>query len=156
MNEKSSRINYHALAEFRYEVRRFLSFSEQAARAAGIEPQQHQALLVIKGLPRDQQATIGTLACRLRIRHHSAVGLANRLVSKGMIRRIRSSSDRRTILLVLTARGERKLEKLALLHRDELSSAAPKLLRALTSAVSRAGTGRVRTGKKAQYRGGKR
>src|ERR1700731_4491393 len=102
MGQRPSRkrsIDYTALADFRYEIRRFLNFSETAARAAGIEPHQHQALLAIKGLPARQIATVGALAERLQIQHHSAVELTNRLESKGLIRRSRGQADRREVLL---------------------------------------------------------
>ena len=72
-------VDYRGLADFRFEIRRFLNFSERLAHAAGVEPQQHQALLAIKGLPPHRVATIGVLAERLLIQHHSAVELANRL-----------------------------------------------------------------------------
>ena len=75
---KQRAIDYAALADFRYEVRRFLHFAEQAAQAAGIEPQQYQALLAIRGLPAWARATIGTMAERMQIRHHSAVELRDR------------------------------------------------------------------------------
>jgi DNA-binding MarR family transcriptional regulator len=129
-------IDYQALAAFRYEIRRFLNFSEQAARSAGIEPQQHQALLAIKALPLDSAATVGTLAQRLQIRHHSAVELSNRLEAKGWLERTRSRNDRREVLLRLTRRGERLLESLSLSHRDELRTAGPRLIDALRSAVA--------------------
>jgi len=132
-------VHYQALAEFRYEIRRFLNFSEQAARVAGVEPQQHQALLAIKGLPGNQRATIGTLAQRLQIRHHSAVGLTDRLEVKGLIRRIRCPEDHREMMLRLTLRGEQVLQRLSLLHRTELRSAGPALLRALLALVPQAG-----------------
>jgi DNA-binding MarR family transcriptional regulator len=128
---KGRGIDFEALADFRYEIRRFLNFSEQAARAAGIEPHQHQALLVIKGLPRDQKPTVGLLAERLQVRHHSAVELSDRLEKQGLIRRSRSESDRREVLLALTPRGEKLLEKLTLSHRAELRTVGPSLLRAL-------------------------
>jgi DNA-binding MarR family transcriptional regulator len=128
-------IPYRALAEFRYEIRRFLSFSEQAALAAGIAPQQHQALLAIKALPPDQEATVGYLAERLQIWHHSAVELATRLERKKLIRRSRNFADRRQVLLPLTAGGERLLSDLSRSHRKELRSAGPKLLRVLQSIV---------------------
>jgi len=132
--------HYQALAEFRYEIRRFLNFSEKAARTVGIEPQQHQALLAIKGLPRNQLATIGTLAERLQIRHHSAVGLINRLEAKGLLRRIHCLEDHRKMMLCLTADGERVLQRLSLLHRAELQSAGPALLHALLALMPRAGS----------------
>jgi DNA-binding MarR family transcriptional regulator len=131
------RIDYTALADFRYEIRRFLNFSETAARAAGIEPHQHQALLAIKGLPASRIATVGVLAERLQIQHHSAVELTNRLEAKGLIRRSRGQADRREVLLELTLRGEKLLQELTLSHRSELQLAAPKLVAALESAIGR-------------------
>ncbi len=129
-------IDYTALADFRYEIRRFLNFSENAARAAGVEPHQHQALLVIKGLPANHIATVGVLAERLQIQHHSAVELTDRLESKSLIRRSRSQTDRREVLLGLTLRGEKLLQKLTVAHRAELQSMGPKLLAVLESAIA--------------------
>jgi DNA-binding MarR family transcriptional regulator len=131
------KIDYVALADFRYEIRRFLNFSEQAAREAGIEPHQHQALLAIKGLPPSQIATVGVLAERLQIQHHSAVELTDRLEAKRLIRRLRSQKDRREVLLTLTPRGENLLQELTLSHRAELRLAAPKLVTVLEGAVER-------------------
>jgi DNA-binding MarR family transcriptional regulator len=131
------RIDYTALADFRHEIRRFLNFSETAARAAGIEPHQHQALLAIKGLSPSQTATVGVLAERLQIQHHSAVELADRLESKGLIRRSRGQADRREVLVVLTLRGEKLLRELTLSHHAELQLAGPKLVAALESAIAR-------------------
>jgi DNA-binding MarR family transcriptional regulator len=134
---KQPRIDYAALAEFRYEIRRFLNFSQRAAHAAGIEPRQHQALLAIKAQPRGRHATIRVLAERLYIRHHSAVELSRRLEAKGWVRRFRSRSDARGVLLALTPRGDRKLEKISLSHHEELHTAGPRLLKALQSAMAR-------------------
>jgi len=131
------RFDYQALADFRYGIRRFLNFSEQAARAAGIEPQQHQALLAIKGLPAARNATIGALAERLQIQHHSAVELADRLEARGLLKRIRGRADRREVALRLTRRGEELLAELSLSHRAELRSAGRALLRALETAMAR-------------------
>jgi DNA-binding MarR family transcriptional regulator len=128
--------NYRDLAAFRYEIRRFLSFSERAARDAGVEPHQHQALLAIKGLPSGAQATVGVLAERLQVQHHSACELSDRLQEKGLIRRWRSETDRREALLELTPRGERVLEQLSAAHRMELRVAGPKLMKALQDVVS--------------------
>jgi DNA-binding MarR family transcriptional regulator len=139
---KESTIDYEALAEFRYEVRRFLHFAERAARAAGIEPQQYQALLTIRGLPARARATIGTLAERMQIRHHSAVELSGRLERAGWIGRSRGDVDRREVLLQLTGRGENLLENLSQLHRRELRTAAPKLIEALRCMVARDGESR--------------
>jgi len=128
-------IDYRALADFRYEIRRFLSFSEHLVRAAGIEPQQHQALLAIKGLPAHRVATIGVLAERLLIQHHSAVELVNRLEAKGLLRRARGVADRREVVLTLSRRGEALLKQLTRPHHIELQSARPKLLAALAAAI---------------------
>ncbi len=124
-------VDYRALAEFRYQIRRFLRFSEDAARAAGLEPQQHQLLLAVKGLPEGKEPTIGELADRLQIRHHSVVELIDRLESRGLVRRQRSSEDRRKVRVELTPEGERILESLTVEHRNELEAAGPALLRAL-------------------------
>jgi DNA-binding MarR family transcriptional regulator len=124
-------IDYKALADFRYQIRLFLNFSEQAARTEGIEPQQHQALLAIKGLPRGASPTIGALAERLQIHHHSAVELGDRLESKGLIERRRSALDGRVVLLRLTSAGEKLLRKLSASHHEELQTAGPRLLEAL-------------------------
>jgi DNA-binding MarR family transcriptional regulator len=132
-----SGIDYQAIAEFRFEIRRFLHSSERIARAAGLEPQQHQALLAIKGLPAHRVATVGVLAERLLVQHHSAVELVNRLEAKGLLRRARGPNDRRSVLLTPTRRGEKLLRQLALTHRAELQTARSKLLEALTKLVGR-------------------
>jgi DNA-binding MarR family transcriptional regulator len=127
--------DYEALAELRYQIRRFLSFSEQAARGAGLEPRQHQLMLALKGLPRKARPTIGELAERLQIQHHSAVELVNRLVAVGHIRRARGGEDRREVMLSLTPKGEKVLRQLSLHHRTELRSAGPALVAALRRAI---------------------
>jgi DNA-binding MarR family transcriptional regulator len=131
----SQRIDFTALAEFRYEIRRFLKFSEEAARAVRIEPQQHQALLAIKGLPNEARATVGVLAERLQVHHHSAVELLNRLQLKGLIQRSYDAQDRRVVLLNVTERGENLLRKLSAVHYEELRTAGPRLLIALKRAI---------------------
>jgi DNA-binding MarR family transcriptional regulator len=146
-------IDYAALADFRYEIRRFLNFSEGVARAARIEPQQHQALLAIRGLPAESEATIGALAERLQIKHHSAVELTGRLQARGWIRRTRSTADRREVLLDLTRRGERILENLSLSHRKELHMAGPRLIEALRSVIAR---GEVASSPRPPFLGGPR
>jgi DNA-binding MarR family transcriptional regulator len=123
--------DYRSLSDFRYEIRRFLSFSETAARRAGLEPQQHQALLAIKGLRPGRPATVGVLAERLQIAHHTAVELANRLETKRLVRRRRAESDRRSVVLSLTARGERLLRDVTVPHLAELRTAGRELLQAL-------------------------
>ena len=122
--------DYEILAEFRHLLRRFTSFSESAAHEAGLTPQHHQALLAIKGFPGREQITIGELAERLNVRHHSVVGLVDRLVSQDLCRRRADPTDRRRVLVELTGRAEDVLADLTLAHRDELRQVAP-LLRAL-------------------------
>jgi DNA-binding MarR family transcriptional regulator len=134
-----ARFNYEALAAFRYAIRRYLTFSERNARAAGLEPQQYQALLAIKGVPETQHATIGLLAERLQIQHHSAVELIDRLEKRGLVRRARSRVDRRQVLVQLTPGGERKLRRISLPHREELRAAGSQLLTALENFISRDG-----------------
>ena len=129
--------DYQALAEFRYQIRRFLRFSEEAARAAGLKPQQHQLLLLLKGLPEGVSPRVGEIAERLQIQHHSAVELVDRLVRRGLIKRRRGGEDRREVLLELTARGEKILTGLALLHREELSLAGPALVAVLRTLMAR-------------------
>jgi len=127
--------DYQAMAEFRYEIRKFLRFSEQAARAAGLEPQQYQFMLALKGLPHDARARIGEMAERLQIQHHSTVELVDRLARRGLVKRQRSESDRREVLLELTSKGEKILRDLAIHHRDSLRERAPMLVGALKRLV---------------------
>ena len=131
-------LHYQSLAEFRHQIRRFLHFSEQAARAAGLEPQQHQLLLALRGLAASREpASIGVLAERLQIQHHSAVELVDRLASRSLVTRSRAPSDRRQVLIHLTPLGEAELEKLALCHLDELQKNGPALVAALESLIRR-------------------
>jgi DNA-binding MarR family transcriptional regulator len=120
------------LAEFRYQIRRFLRFSEDQARAVGIEPQQHQLLLAIKGLPDGAKPTIGELASRMLIRHHSAVELVNRLTEHGMVNRVPGETDHREVLVRLTKKGEASLHRLSVAHHEELRAAGPELMRTLS------------------------
>ncbi len=117
--------DYEALAELRYQIRRFLSFSEQAARGAGLEPRQHQLMLALKGLPAQSRPTIGELAERLQIQHHSAVELVNRLVAAGYIRRTRAGEDRREVLLSLTPKGERGIATAVPASQDGITRRGP-------------------------------
>jgi DNA-binding MarR family transcriptional regulator len=127
--------NYRALAEFRYQIRRFLRFSEETARAGGLEPQQYQLMLALKGLPGDVRGRIGEIAERLQIQHHSTVELVDRLVRRGLIKRRRSGSDRREVFLEFTPRGDKLLQEMALRHRAELRELAPDLVAALKRVV---------------------
>ena len=123
--------DYRALAEFRHQLRRFLRASEQAARDAGLEPQQHQLMLAVKGMPDDAVPTIGSVAERLQIQHHSTVELVDRLVKHGYILRKQGGEDRRQVLLQLTARGEKLLQRLASYHRQELRTAMPEFFQVM-------------------------
>ena len=120
--------DYRSLAEFRYQIRRFLYFSEGAARSVGISPQHHQLLLALRGLPEAIPPTVHEIAQRLQIRHHSAVELTNRLTRCGFIQKRRDHSDGRRVLLVITPRGEAVLRKLSLIHRAQLESAGRDLI----------------------------
>jgi DNA-binding MarR family transcriptional regulator len=127
--------DYQALAELRYQLRRFLHFSEQAARERRLEPRQHQFMLALKGLPVGMRPTIGTLAERLQIQHHSAVELVNRLSDGGLVRRSRAADDRRQVLLVLRPKGEKLLRELSMGHKAELRTRGPALVAALEQAM---------------------
>ena len=126
---------YQALAEFRYQLRCFLRFSEQAARAVGLEPQQHQLFLALKGLPEGRVATVGELAERLQIQHHSMVELINRMVDRNLLERSRGESDQRKVIINLTPYGDEVLRKLSLLHRTELRSSGPALVSVLHALI---------------------
>jgi DNA-binding MarR family transcriptional regulator len=132
---KISSADYRALAAFRHEIRKFLAFSEQAAREAGIEPQQHQLLLAVRGLPEGSRPTIGTIADRLCVKHHTVVALVDKLENSGLIERDRSAEDRREVLLRVTRDGEALLRALSSLHRDQLQTAGPEVIRALQRIV---------------------
>lgn len=132
--------DYQALAEFRYQMRRYLHASEEAARAAGIEPQQHQILLAVKGIPDREEPRIAYLAERLQVQHHSAVELVDRMVKKGLITRTRAENDRREVHVRLTPRGDRVLAELTRHMRVELRSAAPALVSTLRRLTVRART----------------
>ena len=123
---------FRALAEFRYRIRMFLNGSEEAARAARLEPQQYLLLLALRGLPLGRQASIQELAERMQLRHHSVVELADRLEGRSLLRRERSRDDRRQVILHLTPRGEKILTRLAKQRIAELRTAAPALVRSLT------------------------
>jgi len=135
MKRSHTLADYASLAELRYQIRRFLHFSEQAARKAGLEPRQHQLMLALKGLPTGVRPRIGELAERLQVRHHSAVELVNRLSAGGYVRRHRGGEDGREVLLSLTPKGEKVLRDLSLHHRAELRMRGPALIEALRRAI---------------------
>jgi DNA-binding MarR family transcriptional regulator len=127
--------DFKAMAELRYQIRKFLRFSENAARQAGIEPQQHQLLLAIRGLPDGASPTIKVLAERMQLQHHSTVELIDRLVDRNFLCRLRSTNDRRQVLVKLTHDGEEFLQKLSLHHLEELQSAGPTFVKVLNSLI---------------------
>jgi DNA-binding MarR family transcriptional regulator len=131
--------DYRALADFRFQIRRFLHFSEAAAHSEGLEPQQHQLLLAARALTGSCGPTIGELAEHLLIRHHSAVGLADRLMERGLVERIRGSGDRRQVRIRLTAQGESTLTRLAGTHRAELLNSGPSLVESLGALLQQLG-----------------
>ena len=124
---KISKAEYETLADLRYSLRQFVHFSEEAAQGAGVKPQQHQALLAIKGFPGKRNITIGELAERLQVRHHSAVGLVDRLVLKKFVVRKQHAADRRQVDLALTELGEGTLEKLSAAHKEQLRRIGPHI-----------------------------
>jgi DNA-binding MarR family transcriptional regulator len=126
---------YRDLAEFRRQIRRFLHFSELTAKEHNIEPQQHQLLLAVHGLPDNVKPTIREISERLGIQHHSAVELTNRLEATGAITRTPGPDDKREVWLRLTPAGRGLLRRLALTHRNELESNGPELARALNSVL---------------------
>lgn len=126
-----SRVQYAAMAAFRYELRRFLAFSAAAAAAEGLPPQQHQALLTIAGHDGTEPATVGALAEQLLVAPHTAAELVSRMVEGGLLTKTPSSSDRRRVGLTLTARAEEVLGRLTEAHLKELSTLEPALVRAL-------------------------
>ena len=140
---------YQALAEFRYQIRRFLRLSEEAAERAGIEARQYQFMLALKGLIQQKRVTIRDLAERMQLRHHSVVGLIDRLVERRLIERRRGENDRRQVYIHLTTRGDELLRKLALYHRGELQASGPALAAALQALMESGGAGAERTRAKA-------
>lgn len=124
--EKLDKTQYETLAAFRYALRKFIHFSETAAQAAGITPQQHQALLAIRGFPERDQVTVSELAERLQLRHHSAVGLVDRLVAEKLVARVPSNEDRRQVFIQLTSSGKRTLENLSAMHHKQLKQLGPE------------------------------
>jgi DNA-binding MarR family transcriptional regulator len=130
--EKSSKplqeAEYVALAEFRYQLRRFLRHMEEEVRHLGINPQQYQLVLAVKGLPKDQVPSISCLAERMQLNHNSMVELVDRCEERDILRRVRSSSDRRQVTLAITGEGEALLRRLGSAARQELRSIGPMLV----------------------------
>lgn len=121
-----SKTEFEALAHFRYQLRRFLRFSEEVTRKQGVTPLQYQLMLQIKGFPDREWASVGELAERLQAKHHGVVSLISRCEAAGLVARRTSRGDLRLVEVELTPKGERVLQKLALLHRDEIVSLGQK------------------------------
>lgn len=130
---------YAALASFRRSLRPFLAFSESAARKAGLTPQQHQAILAIRGLAPGAGMTINELAEQLPLNPQSAVELADRLEAAGLVRRRRDEDDRRRVFLTLTRKATRILEKLSAAHWPQIGRDAPQFIELLRQVVARHG-----------------
>jgi DNA-binding MarR family transcriptional regulator len=124
-------VDYEALARFRFELRKFLAFSEAAANSAGLTARQHQALLAISGLSRREALSVGDLARYLLIRHHTAVELVDRMARLKILRRGVDPADGRRVLVQLTREGERRLQRLSRIHLRELRAIGPTLTKML-------------------------
>jgi DNA-binding MarR family transcriptional regulator len=138
VRSRSGQPDYAALAEFRYRIRLFLTASEKAARAAGIEPEQYQLLLAVRGMPDGRSATIQALAERLQVRHNTAVERIDRMANLGLLKRLRRKDDRRSVIVELTARGIRVFEKLARQRLHETRESGPELVEALSRVIKAA------------------
>jgi len=123
----SDSVDYEALARLRYELRKFQAFSSTAATKAGLTPQQHQALLIIRGFSDPDPVSIGDLAKYLLIRHHTAVELVDRMTRLELISREVDDADARRVLIKLTREGEKRLQKLSKIHLKELQAIGPTL-----------------------------
>jgi DNA-binding MarR family transcriptional regulator len=140
VSKKTVQQRLQTLAEFRYALRQFLHFSEEAAAKAGLHPQQHQLLLQIAGIPHGVAPTISYAAERLGLRHHTAVELSKRCEQQGLIRRTQNTHDRRYVELQVTSQGRQLLQSLSEDHAHELYELAPRLIAALTQIRAYPGT----------------
>jgi DNA-binding MarR family transcriptional regulator len=127
-----SEIDYRALATFRYHIRKYLAHSESAARSAGLEPRQYELLLALRSLSDGERPTIGALAEQLHLRHHSAVELVNRAEERGLVRRKRMKENRNFVLVEITEKGIRSLDKVLSGRIQELKAAGPTLAKILS------------------------
>jgi len=137
MADKITSPEYQALAELRYRIRLFLREGDAIALAAGLEPQQYQLLLAIRGMKDGDTATIGALAERLSIKHHSAVELVDRLEKRGFVKRLRDKLDRRQVHVTLLPRGEKALAEIVKVRISELRASGDALVRAIETLLER-------------------
>lgn len=135
------------LAEFRYQLRRFLHVSAAAAEQAGLRNQQYQLLQCVGGIPEGVEPTIAHVAERMLLKHNSAVELVDRTIKQGLLHRTGDDSDHRRILLRVTPRGERVLASLADFHTRELEQSGPELLRALNRVLRASALAKPKRGK---------
>lgn len=119
---KMSKTDFETLANFRYQLRRFLRFSEEVTHENGVTPLQYLLMLQIKGYPGREWATVSELAERLQAKHHGVVALVSRCEAAGWVQRKASRDDQRMVEVHLTPAGAKRLEQLARLHKDELQS----------------------------------
>jgi DNA-binding MarR family transcriptional regulator len=139
---------YIALAEFRYQLRKFLRHMEEHARKLGVNPQQYQLVLAVKGFPQRQAPTIGRLAERMQLNHNSMVELVDRSERSGLLRRERSATDRRLVTLSITGEGEAMLRKLGSTAREQLRDSGRSLIEAVRHLTGEAAGGRNKPRKK--------
>src|SRR5580692_11250187 len=130
---------FRKLAEFRFQLRKFLHFSHAAAEQCGVRPQQYQMLQCISGMPAELDPTIANVAARMLLKHNSAVELVDRTIEQGLLRRLGDAADHRRILLRMTPQGERVLASLAAFHTKELEHLGPELVRALGRVLNSSG-----------------
>src|SRR5262249_25825675 len=129
--KRGKTVDYETLAHFRYELRRFQAFSEAAANRSGLTAQQHQALLAIRGVSSREPIAVGDLARYLLIRHHSGVELGDRMMKVKILSGSVDGGDGRRVLVQLTREGERRLQRLARIHLEELRAIGPTLTKIL-------------------------
>jgi len=137
MAEKITSSEYRALAELRYRIRLFLRAGDSTAYAQGLEPQQYQMLLAIRGLDEKEPGTIGNLAEKLAIKHHSAVELIDRLEKRGYVKRLRDKNDRRQVHVLLLPRGEKALAGVVEERISELRATGAALVRTIETILDR-------------------
>jgi len=145
MPKELSTAEYQALAELRYRIRKFLREGDTVASDTGLEPQQYLLLLMIRGIPHGQEATVSNLAERLVLKHHSVVELIDRMETHGYVRRSRSREDRRSVLVSLLPRGAKLLEEVAHHRVGELRASGAALANAIAALLK---SGHALQGKK--------
>ncbi len=144
---KLNRSHLRRLAEFRFQLRRFLHVSQAAAERLGLRNQQYQMLQCVGGMPEGTAPTIANVARRMLLKHNSTVELVDRAIEQGLLRRLGDETDHRRILLRVTPQGERILSALAEFHTRELEQSGPELVRALDDILRASGRGAARPGR---------